>query len=168
MTQYTFTELEIHEIAEAIKKREKDLKRERSRADGMGLAGAVQACDDALRVIKGDGPLRPGLKAKLGIDSEEKDPDQIEHGNGDEADYRSWDLTVSGVEELVATISSSDKAPFAKIRELRSLEAGEKERGPKPRDGALKAIRTAIEPLKSQVRPITEEPDIGAQEEAEV
>lgn len=144
---------ELHELQEAVKKRESDLKRERSKLDGMGLIAAVQAADDALKVIKGDGPLHPGLKSKLGV-KEEKDESQLEHGTGDEPDYRTLDMTVSRVEELVAEIASGPEAPAAKVRILNALEAGERERTPKPRDGALKAIQNARTPIVEQVKPL--------------
>lgn len=101
-----FNELELAELQEGVRLREKALKAERARVEGMALDVAVQEVDDRLKVIKGDGPLRPGLKAWLGVSEKDADPaqgsldDELGDENGgeededadgvDQPDYATW------------------------------------------------------------------------------
>lgn len=155
MKAVELTEAEIAEIGAGLNAREKELKRERSRLSAMALLEGAQEIDDRLKVIKGDGPVRPGLRAKLGITEKEEDPDQIDHGDGDSPDYATWDMTVPAVREHVNGIMASDSAPFTKFRTLQALEAGEKEKAGGGRASALELIRSAIETAKTKVKPIT-------------
>ena len=79
------TEKELHEIRSGVKLREEDLERARDYLVKKDLATAE--VDELLLVIRGDGPTRPGLKAKLGF-RDEVDPDQTDldgelEGDGD-------------------------------------------------------------------------------------
>lgn len=172
-----FNELELAELQEGVRLREKALKAERARVEGMALDVAVQEVDDRLKVIKGDGPLRPGLKAWLGVSDKDADPAQMslddgfddEDGPGDaeefgaedddegragvdQPDYATWELTVEGAEQLVNSIAASDFPAAAKILRLNRVEAGEKEKEPRPRDGVLRAIRSARSALTEKVQ----------------
>lgn len=163
-----FNELELAELQEGVRLREKALKAERARVEGMALDVAVQEVDDRLKVIKGDGPLRPGLKAWLGVSEKDADPaqgsldDELGDENGgeededadgvDQPDYATWELTVEGAEQLVNSIVASDFPAAAKILRLNRVEAGEKEKEPRTRDGVLRAIRSARSALTEKVQ----------------
>lgn len=148
-----FTTPLLHELQESVKARESDLKKLRKKLDNAGLDNAVANVDDALKMIKGDGPTRPGLKAWLGVATEEQDPAQttiegIDEGEGGderwddvEPDRRSWKMTVSELREEIADICG--QPPAIAVRTLTAIEKGEKDRDHGPRSSALEEIRSA-------------------------
>jgi hypothetical protein len=152
-----FTELEIAELQEAVKDRESDLKRERTRCENRGLDGAVQEISDRLKVLSGDGPLRPGLKSWLGVTEGDPDPaqkdieEEIEENGQLEPDRATWDRTVDQVEELVGSILASDFPATAKLARVNRLILGEQERD-KTRDGAMNHLRSARMVLEETLR----------------
>lgn len=74
-TKLTVTEAELAELRQAVVLREEDLERARKYLAGKELS--TTDVEERQKVLKGDGPTRPGLKAKLGF-REESDPDQTD------------------------------------------------------------------------------------------
>lgn len=74
-TTLKLSEAELAELREAVKLREADLERARKYVADKGLS--TSDVEEHQRLLKGDGPTRPGIKSKLGF-RDEPDPDQTD------------------------------------------------------------------------------------------
>ncbi len=71
-----FTDLDLHELRAGIRLREKDLEKARDYLVAKELS--TKEVDGLLETLRGKGPTRPGLKAKLGVRTEKDDPNQTD------------------------------------------------------------------------------------------
>lgn len=164
--QFSGRELEL--IRLGVVTLEDKLKRERSRLDGLSEK-AVAAIDEDLDLLRGRGATAPGLKARLGVRSnDEPDPDQRsleeewEEGEGDPfaPDLRTQGMSVAEGKELANRILQDEK-PAAAVRKLQALRAGEKERTPKARVTLLEHLQGAIDTAQEKVQALKADEDDG-------
>lgn len=95
---FEFGEREMHELREGIRLREHDLELARDYLKNKGLS--TEEPDELLKILRGNGPTEPGLKAKLGF-REEGDPDQMDIED-EVPDAEGDPLGLSAVEEAEA------------------------------------------------------------------
>jgi hypothetical protein len=146
-------------LQQGVLLRERFVKGELKRLKGSGFPNAVQELQDELKLIDGDGPKRPGIKAWIGVEDDKSkpkpDPNQldieIQIDEQEELLTDTWSLTVDGVRKLVAE-TLQDEAPESALALIERYIEGEQQKDGGPRSGALDALRSARESLEQSIQ----------------